>query len=157
MNMSEKEKTRQTGSTTAQNAQSDQETRPTGGVKKEWGKIPEDHFGYASEEERLNKRGLEDWELVEKIPESQRRVPVWFIGIIIMVILVAFGLTLPFWGDRPDHPRAWFTWGHVAAAVYILIAGAFVYFMTTLYGSERAGRLDSDKEGDDLDDIDMPK
>jgi len=130
--------------------------RPAGPVKKEWGEIPEDHFGYASEEERLNKRGMEDWELVEKIPESQRRVPAWFIGIIIMVLLVAFGLTLPFWGDRPDHPRAWFNWGYFAAAAYALIAAGFIYFMTTLYGSHRAGRLDSDTEHDD-DDIDMPK
>jgi len=129
--------------------------RPSAPVNKEWGKIPDDHFGYASEEERLNKRGLEDWELVEKIPESQRRVPAWFIGIIIMVLLVAFGLTLPFWGDRPEAPRAWFTWGHVAAAVYALIAGGFIYFMTTLYGSKHAGRLDSDQDIDD--DIDMPK
>lgn len=137
-------------------AKSEETPRPTSSVKKEWGKIPEDHFGYASEEERLNKRGLEDWELVEKIPESQRRVPAWFIGIILVVLIVAFGLTLPFWGDRPDHPRAWFTWGHVAAAVYALVAGIFIYFMTNLYGSDRAGRLDSDPEKDD-DDIDMPK
>ncbi len=130
--------------------------RPTTPVNKEWGKIPEDHFGYASDEDRKNRRGLEDWELVENIPESQRRVPAWFVGIIIVVLIVAFGLTLPFWGDRPDHPRAWFTWGHVAAAVYALIAGFFIYFMTNLYGSNRAGRLDSDAEHDD-DDIDMPK
>jgi len=130
--------------------------RPTAPVNKEWGKIPDDHFGYASDEDRKNKRGLEDWELVEKIPESQRRVPAWFIGIIIVVLMVAFGLTLPFWGDRPEAPRAWFTWGHVAAAVYAIIAAAFIYFMTNLYGSKRAGTLDSDPEHD-LDDIDMPK
>ncbi|OIO70060.1 MAG: hypothetical protein CO186_02240 [Zetaproteobacteria bacterium CG_4_9_14_3_um_filter_49_83] len=129
--------------------------RPTAPVDKKWGEIPEDHFGYATDEERLNKRGLEDWELVEKIPESQRHVPAWFIGIIIMVLLVAFGLTLPFWGDRPEAPRAWFTWGHVAAGLYAIIASLFIYFMTTLYGSSRAGKLDSDK--DDYDDVDMPK
>jgi len=133
-----------------------EEKRPQGAVKTEWGRIPEDHFGYASEEERLRKRGMEDWELVEKIPESQNRVPAWFIAIIIMVLLVAFGLTLPFWGDRPDHPRPWFTWGHLAAAGYALLAGLFIYFMTTLYGSKRAGRLDSDRQKDDTDDIDMP-
>jgi len=148
--MSEKEKQNQSGD-------EDQESRPAGAVKKEWGKIPEDHFGYASDEERLNKRGMEDWELVEKIPESQNRVPAWFIGIIIMVLLVAFGLTLPFWGDRPEAPRPWFTWGHLAALVYAIIAALFIYFMTTLYGSDKAGRLDSDEENDDFDDIDMPK
>jgi len=134
----------------------DESRMPTESVTKEWGKIPEDHFGYASEEDRLNRRGLEDWELVEKIPESQRRIPTWFIGIIVMILLVAFGLSLPFWGDRPDHPRAWFGWGQVAAAVYAVIASIFIYFMTTLYGSDRAGRLDSDAEAED-DDIDMPK
>jgi len=138
------------------NQRDEEAARPTAPVNKEWGKIPVDHFGYASDEDRKDKRGLEDWELVEKIPDSQRRVPAWFFGIIIVVLLVAFGLTLPFWGDRPDHPRAWFTWGHVAAAVYAVIAGAFIYFMTNLYGSSRAGRLDSDTHGDD-DDIDMPK
>ncbi|MDX8390949.1 MAG: hypothetical protein R8K53_00015 [Mariprofundaceae bacterium] len=141
-------------STNAQ--QAEEVPRPSSPVKKEWGKIPEDHFGYASEEDRLNKRGLEDWELVEKIPESQRHVPVWFIGIIIMVLLVAFGLTLPFWGDRPEAPRPWFTWGHVAAAVYAVLASIFIYFMTNLYGSNLAGRLDHDPENED-NDIDMPK
>ncbi|HKI61086.1 MAG TPA: hypothetical protein VKA31_02225 [Mariprofundaceae bacterium] len=151
--MSDKEKQTQN----SDSAHEEPDSRPTHAVKKEWGVIPEDHFGYASDEERLNKRGLEDWELVEKIPESQRRVPAWFIGIIIMVLLVAFGLTLPFWGDRPENPRPWFSWGLVAAAVYALIAGLFIYFATNLYGSDRAGRLDSDKENDDFDDIDMPK
>ncbi len=130
---------------------SSDESRDVGPVNSKWGEIPEDHFGYASDEERRRKRGLEDWELVEKIPESQRRVPAWFFAIILAVLLVAFGLTLPFWGDRPDHPRPWFTWGHVAAVAYLLIAGGFIYFMTTLYGSKRAGRLDSDQERDEDD------
>ncbi|MBF0282071.1 MAG: hypothetical protein HQM07_05845 [Zetaproteobacteria bacterium] len=127
------------------------------GVDTEWGKASENHYGYASEKERLDKRGLDDWELVEKIPESQRRVPKWFIAVIVMVLIVAFGLTMPFWGDRPDNPRPWFTWGHVAAVVYFIIAGTFIYFMVNLYGSDRAGRLDSDAEKSDHDDVDMPK
>ncbi len=134
------------------------ETNPElGAVKSEWGKLPEDHFGYASEEERRAKRGLEDWELVEKIPESQNRVPKWFLAVIAMVLLVAFGLTLPFWGDRPDNPRPWFTWGHVAAVVYFGIAAGFIYFMTRLYGSKHAGRLDSDPEREDGEDDAKPQ
>lgn len=43
--------------------------------KSQWGKETEGHFGYASDEERMAKRGLEDWELVEKISESQKGVP----------------------------------------------------------------------------------
>lgn len=118
-----------------------------GTVNSEWGKRPDDHFGYSSEEDRLAKRGLEDWELVDKIPESQRNVPVWFIAVIAVVLLVAVGLSFPFWGDRPGYERSWFNWGFVFALVYIAVASTFVYFMVRLYGSHLGGRLDSDKTG----------
>ncbi len=123
--------------------------RPVTG--QEWGKTPEDHFGYASEEERLAKRGMEDWELVDRIPESQRGVPKWFLAVIVVVLLVAIGLSFPFWGDRPGYERSWFNWGFVAALGYLLVAGVFVYFMVNLYGSHAGGRLDSDK-GEEPDD-----
>ncbi len=116
-------------------------------VKSEWGKLPEDHFGYASDEERRAKRGLEDWELVEYIPESQKKVPKWFLAVVAVVLLVAIGLSFPFWGDRPGYERSWVNWGFAAAIVYLLVAGTFVYFMVNLYGSKLGGRLDSDKEG----------
>jgi len=115
-------------------------------VHAQWGSNPDDNFGYASEEERLARRGMEDWELVTKIPASQRRVPYWFIAVVVIVLLVAIGLGFPFWGQRPGAKVAWFNWGFVAAIFYVAGAGAFVYFMTNLYGSERAGRLDSDPE-----------
>jgi len=117
-------------------------------VKTEWGHNPEDHFGYASDAERLAKRGMEDWELVTKIPASQRRVPYWFIAVVVVVLLIAVGLGFPFWGQRPGVKVEWFNWGFVAAIVYVAIAATFVYFMTNLYGSERAGRLDTDPEKD---------
>lgn len=110
-----------------------------------WGDAS-NNFGYASEEERHNKRGLEDWELVEKIPESQRGIPYWFGAVIFVVLLVAIGLSFPFWGDRPGYERAWVDWGFAAALVYIAIGIAFIYSMVNLYGSERAGKLDSDKD-----------
>ncbi|MGC2458346.1 MAG: hypothetical protein WA435_10150 [Gallionellaceae bacterium] len=110
-----------------------------------WGEKPEDHFGYASDEERLAKRGMEDWELVEKIPESQKGIPYWFVAVIIVVLLVAVGLSFPFWGNRPGYERDWFDWGFVAALFYIAAAATFVYFMVQLYGSSTGGRLDSDK------------
>ncbi len=116
---------------------------------KQWGKTPEDHFGYASDEERLARRGMEDWEMVDHIPESQRGVPKWFIAVIVVVLLVAIGLSFPFWGDRPGYERSWFNWGFVAALGYLLVAGTFVYFMVNLYGSHIGGRLDSDKTTDD--------
>jgi hypothetical protein len=115
-------------------------------VDPQWGHNPEDNFGYASDEERLARRGMEDWELVTKIPASQRRVPYWFIAVVVIVLLVALGLGFPFWGQRPGVKVEWFNWGYVGAIFYVAIAAGFVYFMTNLYGSERAGRLDDDPE-----------
>lgn len=114
-------------------------------VKSHWGEEAQDHFGYASDEERRAKRGLEDWELVEKIPESQKGIPYWFVAIIITVLLVAIGLSFPFWGNRPGHHPDWFNWGFIAALFYIAAASALVYFMVGLYGSSSGGKLDSDK------------
>lgn len=124
---------------------------PLDEVESRWGQVPDDHFGYVSDEERLARRGLEDWELVDRIPESQRGVPVWFIAVIVMVLLVAIGLSFPFWGDRPGYEREWVNWGFAAAVVYITIFGTFVYFMVHLYGSRWAGRLgnDPEREGED--------
>ncbi len=115
--------------------------------KNQWGEIPDDNFGYASDEERRAKRGLEDWELVESIPESQERVPPWFFAVIVAVLLVAIGLSFPFWGERPGYEKEnWLDWGFVLAIVYSLVFGTFVYYMVNFYGSKLAGRLDSDKE-----------
>ena len=116
------------------------------GVDSQWGEKPDDHFGYASDEERMAKRGLEDWELVEKIPESQKGIPYWFLAVIVVVLLVAIGLSFPFWGNRPGQVREWFDWGFVAALFYIAAAAALVYYMVQLYGSSEGGRLDSDKQ-----------
>jgi phosphotransferase system glucose/maltose/N-acetylglucosamine-specific IIC component len=62
-----------------------------------------------------------------------------------VVLLIAVGLSFPFWGDRPGYERSWFNWGFVIALVYIAVAGTFVYFMVRLYGTHLGGRLDSDK------------
>jgi hypothetical protein len=111
-----------------------------------WGELPADNFGYASDEERRAKRGLEDWEMIDAIPDSQKPVPRWFFGIIIAVLLVAVGLSFPFWGDRPGYEREWINWGFGAAILYLAVFGTFVYFMVNFYGSKAAGRLDGDKE-----------
>ena len=117
------------------------------GVKESnWGEETRDHFGYASDEERLAKRGMEDWELVEKIPESQKGIPYWFGAIVVAVLLVAVGLSFPFWGNRPGYERDWVDWGFVAALFYISAAAALVYFMVQLYGSSDGGKLDSDQD-----------
>lgn len=118
-------------------------------IDKQWGETPEDHFGYASDEERRAKRGMEDWELLESIPDSQQGVPKWFIGVILVVLLVAIGLSFPFWGDRPGYERSWVNWGFAIAIAYIAVASVFVYFMVRLYGSKVGGRLDLDKDSED--------
>jgi len=117
-------------------------------VESRWGEQPGDHFGYASNEERLAKRGMEDWELTEKIPESQRKIPYWFVAVVVTVLLVAVGLGFPFWGNRPGVQPEWFNWGFVAAIFYVAAGAVFVYFMVQLYGSSSGGRLDADPEQD---------
>lgn len=131
------------------NMKEEEEVKPVGEVKEtKWGDIPEDNFGYASDEERREKRGLEDWEMVENIPDSQEGVPRWFFGIIFVVLLMAIGLSFPFWGDRPGYEREWINWGFGAAILYLAVFGTFVYFMVNFYGSKVAGRLDSDKNAE---------
>lgn len=126
----------------------DEKAKALSTVESHWGETPQDNFGYASDEERRNKRGLEDWELVETIPESQKGIPFWFVGIIITVLLVAIGLSFPFWGNRPGVHPDWFNWGFIAAIFYIAAASAMIYFMVHLYGSTSGGKLDSDKSKD---------
>ena len=93
---------------------------------------------------------MEDWELVEKIPESQRNVPYWFMAVVVIVLLVGVGLSFPFWGLRPGVEVHWTDWvkdpGFLGSLVYITVAAVFVYYMVHLYGSPLGGRLDSDKE-----------
>jgi hypothetical protein len=115
-------------------------------VEPQWGKADAEHFGYESDEDRKSKRGLEDWELVEKIPESQKSVPYWFFAVAAVVVLVGIGLSFPFWGLRPGDERPWIDWGFLVAIVYMAIAGSFVWYMVRMYGSSKAGRLDSDPE-----------
>ena len=123
----------------------------TGVEESHWGEQADDHFGYASDEERRAKRGMEDWELVEKIPESQKGIPYWFAGVVVAVLLVAVGLSFPFWGSRPGVEREWVDWGFVAAIFYVAAGCALVYFMVQLYGSASGGKLDSDKDKEQAD------
>lgn len=129
-----------------------EKSEPVGPVHSigDWGALPQDNFGYASNEERRQKRGLEDWEMVETIPESQQRVPPWFFAVIGAVLLMAIGLSFPFWGVRPGYERPWLDWGFGLAILYLAVFGTFVYFMVNFYGSKLAGRLDSDKENTDV-------
>ena len=123
------------------------EKRPMSPVKSEWGETPNDHFGYASDEERLRKRGMEDWELTEYIPKSQRSVPYWFIAVVAAVLLVAVGLSFPFWGNRPGVTRHWLDWGYAIALVYVAVGIAFVYYMV-----KHQGPPNDDPEGEEKQD-----
>lgn len=131
---------------------SDEETK--------WGEPRKDNFGYTSDQERLEKRGLEDWELVEKIPDSQKKVPYWFMAVVVIVLLVGVGLSFPFWGLRPGVVVNWVDWvkdpGFLGSLVYIAVAAAFVHYMVNMYGSKVGGRLDSDveKQSEDKDEKD---
>jgi hypothetical protein len=113
--------------------------------KQQWGELPEDNFGYASDEERREKRGLEDWEMVEKIPESQGRVPHWFYAVIAVVLLVAIGLSFPFWGLRPGDDRPWFDWGFGVALLYIAVFGTFVAIMVAASSSPPSSETPEEK------------
>lgn len=118
-------------------------------VESEWGETPSDHFGYASDEERLRKRGMEDWELTEYIPKSQRSVPYWFIAVVVAVLLVAIGLSFPFWGNRPGVERHWLDWGYAIALVYIAVGAAFVYYMVNHQGPPNDDPDGIAEEGDE--------
>lgn len=136
-------------------AEQDKEKHPelTKVSNDKWGELPEDNFGYESDEERRSKRGLEDWELVEKIPQSQKGVPKWFLAVIAAVLLVAIGLSFPFWGDRPGYERTWVDWGFGVAILYLLVFGGFVYIMVNKYspsvdGTEEIDLVTGKKIGD---------
>ncbi|WP_455210590.1 hypothetical protein [Kaarinaea lacus] len=120
------------------------EHKSVNAVKEEkWGQVPQDNYGYSTDEERRAKRGLEDWELLESVPQSQKGVPKWFIAVIVAVLLVAIGLSFPFWGDRPGYEREWINWGFGAALLYLAVFGAFVYFMVNKYSPNVDGMEDS--------------
>ena len=116
--------------------------------KSQWGRLRKDHFGYDSNEERLDKRGMEDWELVEKIPESQLKVPYWFWAVVASVFLVGVGLSFPFWGLRPGVVVKWTDWvtdpGFLGSLLYISAAGAFIWYM--VHRNEVSIKEETDKD-----------
>ncbi len=97
-----------------------------------WGDMPEDHFGYGSKQERLDKRGLEDWELLETMESTHTSIPYWFIALFIVLLLVAIGLTFPFWGNRPGFERDWFDWGIPAGVAWVIVMSFVIYYFVDL-------------------------
>ncbi len=107
-------------------------------AQQRWGEVPADHYGYNDDQQRREKRGLEDWEMVENISPATKYVPKWVYAGVFGIVLMAFALSLPFWGDRPGYDRAWITAGHLYALLYFLLAAGVIYIMTNLYSSGRA-------------------
>lgn len=96
----------------------------------QWGEERADHLGYSSENDRITKRGLEDWEMVEKRNEqSDHSIPYWFFGLFFVLLVVATGLTFPFWGVRPGFERSWFDWGIPAGVAWVVVMSAVIYYM----------------------------
>ena len=124
-----------------------EEDHVTNPVESHWGKKDADHYGYESDEDRKLKRGLEDWELVDSIPTSQKQIPKWFIWVIVAVAFVAISLSFPFFGRRAHMHYDWDGWGFgvVAAIVYLSVMSVFVLVMVRMYGSKVGGRLDNDE------------
>jgi hypothetical protein len=107
-------------------------------------------FGGGGRRRKPRNKGMSDDEIItsgEGI-ESSNRVPKWFIAIIVVVVLIAFGLTIPFWGDRADAPREWFNWGQLLALGYMIVFGGFVYFMTSMYDYDQYEEDEADEDED---------
>ncbi len=130
----------------------DNEDKPAaelGTVESKWGTADAANFGYESDDDRKSKRGLEDWEIVEKIPESQKPVPYWFFAVVLVVLLVGIGLSFPFWGLRPGDNRPWLDWGYLIALVYISVAGTFVWYMVRMFGPSKSASPGTDAGKDE--------
>ncbi len=102
---------------------------PSSVDKPKWGETPESHLGYKSKQERMDKRGLEDWEMVAAMEQSDNPIPYWFFAIFGVLLLVAIGLTFPFWGNRPGYERAWFDWGIPAGVAWVVVSSVAIYYM----------------------------
>ena len=100
--------------------------------EKGWGEKSEDNYGYSDDQERRDKRGLEDWEMVTSMAESKNSIPYWFIAIFVVLLLVAIGLTFPFWGNRPGYERPFFDWGIPMGAAWVIVMSFVIYYLVDL-------------------------
>lgn len=111
---------------------SDDKKNPSGVEETQWGEKPKDNYGYKDESERHDKRGLEDWEMVEHMEANEVSIPYWFVAIFVVLLLVAIGLTFPFWGNRPGYERPWFDWGIPAGAAWVIVMSLVIYYFVDL-------------------------
>lgn len=103
-------------------------------------------FGYKDEEDRLNKRGLEDWEMVSSMEQSTVGIPFWFVAIFIVLLLVAVGLTFPFWGSRPGYERPWFDWGIPAGVAWVVAMSGVIYYFVEMRPAKKQKKELAEKE-----------
>lgn len=107
----------------------DDKTRVEAVDEIKWGETRQDHLGYRDEADRITKRGLEDWEMVERMDQtSDHRIPYWFFALFIVLLIVATGLTFPFWGVRPGFERSWFDWGIPAGIGWVVTMSIVIYY-----------------------------
>jgi len=111
-----------------------------------WGESS--NYGYESDEERKDKRGLEDWELLHSMEESTVGIPFWFVAIFIVLLLVAVGLTFPFWGNRPGYERPWFDWGIPAGVAWVVVMSFIIYYFVEVVPARRLKQEAKDKEAE---------
>ena len=100
--------------------------------KLDWGEGSKDNFGYANEQERRDKRGLEDWEMVTSMEKSEVSIPYWFLALFGVLLIVAVGLTFPFWGNRPGYERPWFDWGIPLGVAWVIGMSLIIYYFVDL-------------------------
>lgn len=100
--------------------------------KLDWGEGSSDNFGYADEQDRKDKRGLEDWEMVTSMEKSEVSIPYWFLALFLVLLIVAIGLTFPFWGNRPGFERPWFDWGIPLGVAWCVGMSLIIYYFVDL-------------------------
>ena len=112
--------------------------------KADWGESS--NFGYRSDEERKDRRGLEDWEMVTSMEQSTVGIPFWFVAIFVVLLIVAVGLTFPFWGNRPGYERPWFDWGIPAGVAWVVVMSAVIYYFVEMVPARRQKQEKAEKE-----------
>lgn len=100
--------------------------------KPDWGEDSNDNFGYKNDQERRDKRGLEDWEMVTSMEKSEVSIPYWFIALFVVLLIVAVGLTFPFWGNRPGFERPWYDNGIPLGVAWVVGMSFIIYYFVDL-------------------------
>jgi len=112
--------------------QSQKSDIPDAVKKTDWGEGSNDNFGYKTDQERRDKRGLEDWEMVSSMEKSEVSIPYWFIALFVVLLVVAVGLTFPFWGNRPGYERPWYDDGIPLGIAWVVGMSVIIYYFVDL-------------------------